>query len=172
MMCAIGVGITPRQYLVHRRSPVFPRPDCRRKCREIDVEGGWSTVGRGLVAAYNGEFKIHPGQMYAVEIHDGRIEIAAYWLQGKDSNDGARPYRLSTVRRLIAIDQQERIWRGMTYADMAAKVRKIYPHIYIPSPEEFFGAYGIAYDVKECKPINDGRFVDEPEVMSHTRNVG
>lgn len=131
--------MTPREYAAERRSLPFGAWSLSTRGRP-----DWRKIGRGLIAVVDGDTKtpmVKPGMVYGVEIHGGVIGIASYRLR----NDSDRPSSYQYCRVCATHDMYEvRRW-PMTYDDMMAEVRAVYPTIWSPGPIDWYREYGLSY---------------------------
>lgn len=130
--------MTPREYAAERRSLPFGVSTLSTG------EPDWRKIGRGLIAVVDGDpnkLMVEPGHVYGVEIHGGVIGIAAY----RRRNDSDRASSYQYCRVCAAHDLYEvRRW-PMTYDDMMAEVRAVYPTIWEPGPIDWYREYGLSY---------------------------
>lgn len=132
--------LTPREYAAERRSLPFGASTLSTD------RADWRKIGRGLIAVvdYSDPDKpmVKPGLVYGVEIHGGVIGIATYrrWTDC----DSLSSYQY--CRLCAAHDEYEvRRW-PMTYDEMMAEVRAVYPTIWSPGPIDWYREYGLSYD--------------------------
>lgn len=151
--------MTPREYAAERRSLPFGAWSLSTRGRQ-----DWRKIGRGLIAVvdYGDPDKpiVMPGMVYGVEIHGGVIGIAAY----RRRADSDRPSSYQYCRVCATHDMYDvRRW-PMTYDEMMAEVRAVYPTIWSPGPIDWYHEYGLIYDEATGMISNPNELMEDGDI--------
>ena len=134
---------TPREYSAARRGLPFGI------YRQGNDDVRWDVV-QGLLAVTRGTIHyVIPGLLFGV-VEDGNgYSIATYWHISDDEPWIRRVYALRTLRTFASKGELTELKRGLRFEDMARLVHKEYPRMQMPSPDQFYGQFGLCAEQVE-----------------------